>query len=383
MKKKSKREFGSLRDLPSGMVQASYKIGGRTIYNPKAFHTNGEARNWLATEQYKLITGYAPTEPPRVKSLSFSECASEYLSLKTNMHGRPLSPSYVAKCQSHISGKLATFAEVPIADITTKMVEAWWVKETGRGHMASTSNAYRFLRAVLRKAIRDGDLLGANPCQISGAGSAKTGIELTAPTEEEMRKIISQAPRQLSMYLTLSFVAALRFEEATALRIRDVIRTSENGRVRYALHISRSVSRVGGNFIIGPTKSEAGNRVTHLPSSIYGQLENYIETLGSDSNSLLFPSSRTGSYMHNSVLNKQLRRACKSAGITDKHFTLHSLRRGGATALAEKGGTTAEVQALLGDSSFAAALLYVKTTSRLDSLLEKIDVCGVSQREHG
>jgi hypothetical protein len=94
MKRQTKREFGSIRELPSGKFQATYKLEGRTIYNPAAFLTRGEARTWLATEQYKLISGEQPVSPQMPNSITFGICASEYLALSTNRDGYPLRPGF-------------------------------------------------------------------------------------------------------------------------------------------------------------------------------------------------------------------------------------------------------------------------------------------------
>ncbi|MEY4989928.1 MAG: hypothetical protein RIS08_154 [Actinomycetota bacterium] len=378
MKKSSKREFGSIRMLDSGKFQATYKFGGRTIYNPQAFLTKGEAKSWLAAEQFRLMNGERPDKLKKPQPCTFGECATEYLELKTNRDGYPLSPSYVAKCQQHLKGKLSVFVNEDIATISSQMIEAWWVRETRQGHRASTANAYRFLRAVLRKAVRDGQHDGPNPCQILGAGSAKSGSQLAAISSSELASIVSFASPQFAVYLTLSFVAAMRFEEATALRVSDVIKTQIDGAPSYSLRISKSVVRVGGEFVVGPTKTKAGSRITHLPTSIHGMLENYLGSLTDGPESLLFPSEQQGTYIHNSVLNKQLKRVCNAAGLESKRFTLHSLRRGGATALSENGATPAEVQQLLGDQSLAAAMLYVRPTTRLAALIEKFDLSGVS-----
>jgi integrase len=378
MKRNIKREFGSIRDLASGKFQASYKFEGRTKYNPKSFLTKVEAKNWLASEHYKILRGL-PLEPkPKKSDVTFGQCARRYLETKTNRLGYPLSPNYVAKSEYLLRGKLAGFAGRSIESITPKMIEDWWSKETRNGHRASTAFAYRFMRAVFNRAIRDEERLGVNPCQIVGAGSAQSGRELNAFSEEDLRSVIRASSRQFAMYLTLSFVAALRFEESSALRKCDVVRGEFNGNVTYSLRISRAVVRVHGEFLIVPPKSEEGKRITHLPRSIYPQLEGFLQELGGGPEALLFPSKLGGTFTHHSVLNKQLKTACEAAGLDPRNYSLHSLRRAGATALAQNGGTLAEVRKLLGDKSFAAAMLYVKPTSRLESLIEKFDVSGVS-----
>jgi len=378
MKKQTKREFGSIRELQSGKFQASYKLEARTIYNPQAFLTRGEAKAWLASEQYKLMNGEKPESLRRPKSITFGECAADYLALKTDRNGYPLRPSYRAKCELHLRGKLAGFVNLEITKITSQLIERWWVDETRLGHRTSTANAYRFLRAVLNKAIRDDQHKGPNPCQVKGAASASTGTKPRAFSTEELRRVVAHASPQLAIYLMLSFIAALRFEEATALRVCDVVRQEKDGQVMYSLRIARAVVRIGGEFLIGPTKTEAGNRITPLPRAIYSRLEDYLAGLSSEAESLLFPSELHGTFIHNSVLNKQLKRACEAAGIDGKRFSLHSLRRGGATSLSENGATPAEVQQLLGDASLDAAMRYIKPTTRLSQLVEKFELESVS-----
>jgi integrase len=380
MRKTGRREFGSMRVLKSGKIQASFKMEGRTIYGPNAFLTKTEAKQWLSEQQYLLNFGdYKPKTDNTADTWLFGDYAMHYLELKTSSKGRALSPAYVAKCKQHLSGSLACFAGRALSSISKSDVDEWWADGLKSGKITSRSNAYRFLKAVLNKAIEDEVLQTRNPCRVKGAGSASTGVEIYTPSRDELRRLVAVSPIDFAAYSAISFSALLRFEEATSLTIGDLTRHSSPNGVRYKVSVTKSVARVDGEFILGPTKSEEGNRETFLPPEFNGLIEKYLSTLQSPQPSaLLFPSVRGGTFMHNSVIQKQLHRYRAIAGLTQKGFTLHGLRRGGATAFSELGGTFAEVKDLLGDSSSEAAQRYVRSTQRKNELPNLLFKDGVS-----
>jgi integrase len=381
VKKQSRREFGSMRELKSGKIQASFKLDGKTIYGSRAFLTRTEAKQWLNEQKYLLQIGeYQPKVKGNAERQLFEDYALRYLELKTSSKGKSLSPAYVAKCRQHLSGSLSRFAQSPMASITKDEIDAWWAEGLKSGKVTSRSNAYRFLKAVFNKAIEDEVLLTKNPCRVTGAGSASTGAPIYTPSRDDIQRLISVSPVRFAAYAAISFSALLRFEEASCLTVGDLSKHSSADGVRYKVSITKSVSRVNGEFILGPTKSEEGNRETFLPPEFNTLIENYIATLTSTHPAaLLFPSERGGTFVHNSVVQKQLHRLRKKAGFTQQGFTLHGLRRGGATAFSEIGGTFAEVKELLGDSSSEAAQRYVRSTQRKTELPNLLFKDGVSE----
>lgn len=380
MRNRTRREFGSMRELKSGKVQASFKLEGKTIYAPRAFLTRTEAKQWLSEQKYLLQIGeYKPQAKSSTDRWLFGDYALRYLELKTSSKGKSLSPAYVAKCKEHLSGSLARFTKRPIASVTKDEIDAWWAEGLKSGKVTSRSNAYRFLKAVFNKAIEDEVLMTKNPCRVTGAGSASTGVPIYTPSRDDIQRLISVSPVRFAAYAAISFSALLRFEEASCLTVGDLSKHSSADGVRYMVSITKSVSRVNGEFILGPTKSEEGNRETFLPPEFNALIENYLATLPSThATALLFPSKRDGSFMHNSVIQKQLHRWREKAGLTQQGFTLHGLRRGGATAFSEVGGTFAEVKELLGDSSSEAAQRYVRSTQRKTELPNHLFKDGVS-----
>ena len=380
MRKASRREFGSMRVLKSGKIQASFKVEEKTVYGPSAFLTRTEAKQWLNEQMYLLQVGdYQPKTRNTGDTSLFCDYAILYLELKTSSKGKSLSPSYVAKCKQHLSGSLACFAQKSIASISKIDVDAWWADGLKSGKITSRSNAYRFLKAVINKAIEDEVLHTKNPCRVKGAGSASTGVPIYTPSRDELKQLIAVSPVDFAAYAAISFCALLRFEEASCLTVRDLSSHASAEGTRYMVSVTKSVARVNGQFILGPTKSEQGNRETFLPPEFNVLIENYLATLPSlEPSALLFPSMRGGTFLHNSVIQKRLHRFRSRAGLTQDGLTLHGLRRGGATAFSELGGTFAEVKDLLGDSSSEAAQRYVRSTQRKNELPNRLFKQGVS-----
>jgi hypothetical protein len=91
------------------------------------------------------------------------------------------------------------------------------------GEITSRSNAYRFLEAVLKKAIEDGALQTRNPCMIRGAGSASTGVEIYTPSREDLRRLVAVSPIDFATYAaifsphSLGFRGKLASQSATYL----------------------------------------------------------------------------------------------------------------------------------------------------------------------
>jgi len=66
---------------------------------------------------------------------------------------------------------VAPFEDVPLRALTPAVVREWYASaQLGSGGRTSIMQSYRFLRAVMNTAVRDGAIV-KNPCQIAGAGA--------------------------------------------------------------------------------------------------------------------------------------------------------------------------------------------------------------------
>ncbi|MGY1705320.1 tyrosine-type recombinase/integrase [Geodermatophilus sp. SYSU D00697] len=187
-----------------------------------------------------------------------------------------------------------------------------------------------------------------------GAGTPKASRPSRALTAAEALQLAEQlggyrrTERYRALVLVLAF-GGLRFGEATALRRADVL---PGGRLR----VERSVRRVGGRWVVGEPKTDAGHRTVTLPAAIAAVLEYHLEKhVGPSPDALLFSTS-SGGYLARSNWNSTFRRAADAMGLPA--VRPHELRHTGATLAAATGATTKELMRRLGHSSPAAALLY-------------------------
>ncbi len=122
------------------------------------------------------------------------------------------------------------------------------------------------------------------------------------------------------------------------------------------MRVERSVRRVGGRWVVGDPKTDAGRRTVTLPAAIVALLEEHVEKhVPASPDSLLFSTS-SGGYLARSNWNGTFRRAADAIGLPA--VRPHELRHTGATLAAATGATTKELMRRLGHSTPAAALLY-------------------------
>jgi integrase len=154
-------------------------------------------------------------------------------------------------------------------------------------------------------------------------------------------------PRYRAMVLLAAW-GSLRFGELTELRRQDI-----DGHV---VHVLRGVVRVGGGFLVGDPKSDAGKRAVPLPRGLVPVLERHLaQHVGPEPEALLFPAQH-GGHMAPSTLYKVWYPAREKAGRPDLRF--HDLRHTGAVLSAGTGAPLVDIMARLGHSTTAAAMRY-------------------------
>lgn len=378
---RARRKFGYIRLLPSGMYQASYKrtIGGvlRTFYNePECFATEREAEAWLAQEHLLILKGKwtepGTPNPLNTETPTFEQYATRHIELQTNIHGVPLKPSTKEKYRSYINGPLRDFKRVRLSDISKIAVDEWWSKTVRSGKLTTSSKAYKFLHAVMKRAIADGYYQLANPCQVRGAHNATTGVATYTPSLSEVAAILEHMPLNLQAMTVLATFSAMRFGEVSALTAGDLKRIDVNGVQRYEVSITKSVTYVGREFLLGTPKNQAGMGTVVLSSAATSLLDEYLGSLGDiEEQRLLFPY-KDGGYMPNHHYARALKNARQAAQLPDRRITPHALRRAGGTSYANNGANLGEVMKFIRDSTPKAALSYIKDTDRALGLAESM-----------
>ena len=381
IRKLNYRTFGSVKLLESGKFQASYKrtIGGKpkTFYGPKAFATKTEANNWLTTEANLLLTNKwtDPNEPSPINTVApvFGVYAMRHIRLQTSSSGKNLKPSTVEKYEAYCKKYLSKFADIPLDQITKSIVDEWWATAVAKGKLTTASKAYKFLHAVLARALADGWIKGGiNPCQVKGAQSASTGQKTYTPTMDEVSLVAQKIDPEYRVMVLVSAYAALRFSESSALRRRHFRLIESEGKWRYEITIQDAVTYVGGRFILGEPKNLKGAGKVLVASSLTPLISSHLDSMNDQSKEALVFPDPNGGYLHNFRLAKAMKSARKRAGLSDKGITPHSLRRAGGTEYGNCGANLTEVKDFIRDSSTNAALRYIQSTNRTSGLAESM-----------
>jgi integrase len=341
----TKRTFGTVDELPSGRYRARYR-GPDGRRHAKVFSTKADAWAWLATQQTDLLrkTWRAPTARCR----TVDDYAQDYLARNDLRESTRI--LYAGLWRHHLA---TTWGDVPVDEVTPAAVRSWHAKAGRTTGPTALAQAYRLLRAILNVAVAD-EAIASNPCRLRGAGTPKASRPSRALTAAEALQLAEQLgkDRRTERYRALLLVLAfggLRFGEATALRRSDVL---PGGRLR----VERSIRRVGGRWVVGDPKTDAGHRTVTLPAAVAAVLKEHLEKHVAATQEALLFSTSSGGYLARSNWNSTFRRAADAIGLPA--VRPHELRHTGATLAAATGATTKELMRRLGHSSPAAALLY-------------------------
>jgi integrase len=338
--------FGAVDRLPSGRYRARY-VGPDGRRRTKVFgNSKAEARAWLAAQQTALIRkGWRAPEAGR---RTVGEYAHDYLS--RNDLRESTQALYASLWLHHLA---EAWGRLPVDEVTPAAVRSWHAQAARTIGPTALAQSYRLLRAILNLAVAD-EAIASNPCRLRGAGTPKARRPSRALTATEALQLAEQlqkntrTARYHALLLVLAF-GGLRFGEATALRRSDVL---PGGRLR----VERSVRRIGGDWVVGEPKTEAGRRTVTLPNAVAAALTDHLDRHVQDVPDALLFGTASGGYLARSNWNQTFRRAAVALGIPA--VRPHELRHTGATLAAATGATTKELMRRLGHSSPAAALVY-------------------------
>lgn len=258
MKKKTRRGFGAIRKLPSGRYQASYKSpDGVRRTAPRTFASKIDDEGLLALKRKEIDTNsWKDDDKEGLDDLTFNEFAERHIQLQNTRSGQPLKPSTVEHYRKLLKGPLKPFSKKLVASISKKEVDDWWISVTISGKRTTASKAYKLLGAVLKRAVEDG-VISSSPCSVRGAQSDNSGKEIVCPTLEEVAKIAIAMGGSLETMVLLMSYGGLRYGEITEFRQKDFKAVKSEGEEYFELQVSRAVTYVNKEFIVGSPKSKA------------------------------------------------------------------------------------------------------------------------------
>lgn len=371
LNKKNRRMFGYIRKLPSGRFQASY-VGpdGTRNYAPRSFRAKQDANAFLSAVDVALSNNTwvkheksAKAENSSPKPLTMRGIYDEFIDYR-GIRGTPLKASTQELYARTLAVTLGTFVDEPLDSITSNQVSDWYLSRVKTGKVTTASKGYKLLKAMLSYSVRRG-YIATNPCDVPGAQSASTGVDINIPEPEQVLVIAKRMPDNLGFAVLLQAYGALRFEEWTELRRKDVEIYEHGGEEHLRLKIHRAVVRVGGVFIVGSPKSKMSRRTIEVTSSLIPLMREHLDNrVAKSPEALLFPLPGATTHLPHYVFMKRWGKALVASSIPRGYFRPHSLRHFGATEMMRQGANFAELKVWLGDSSLQALERYLHPTDR-------------------
>lgn len=350
MARRGKRDFATIRQLPSKRWQVRYT-------GPDGIRRNGahtflrkvDADAYVADKRREInreVWDAADHDKPQ--RITFGAYAAGWLANR-QVAGRPIKARTREHYQNILDDHLLdTFGSRQLAAIKPKDVREWY-EATLVDRPTMRSHAYSLLRTILGSAVID-EIVDTNPARITGAGRAKRVHKIRPASIEELAALTEAMPERLRLMVTLASWCALRFGEAVELRRGDIDLRDEVIRVR------RAATRVGGTFAITTPKSDAGVRDVDIPPHIIPMIEDHLaKYVDKGRHSLVFPTESDG-HLQPSTLYRHWYKARGTVGRPDLRW--HDLRHSGAVLAAATGASLAELMERLGHSTPQAALRY-------------------------
>lgn len=349
-----RRDWGRIRQLPSGRWQARYPgPDGLLRPAPTTFETRKAAASWLSDKQAEINRD--EWIDPDAGKVKLAEYGAKWII------ERPLEETtrerYEYAFRLHVVPYLG---ELGVGEIKEGRVRAWWKQLADEGvGQASRAKAYRVLRAIMNTAADD-LVIRRNPCRIPKAGDDGSA-ERQALTVSEVFAVADAVTPRYRMLVLLGAFTSLRFGELAALTRADLDLDQCEVKVRKSQAELR-----GGRQMIKKPKSQAGVRTVAVPKILLGELRAHLERYAqAGPDGVLFVGPKGGRLRRHNFRKVWLA-ALADSKITKKDVHFHDLRHTGNDLAARAGATTKELMTRMGHASMRAALIYQHASRERD-----------------
>ena len=267
-------------------------------------------------------------------------------------------------CRQTVNG--AAFGKIPLSKLNAVHVRELQKVLAAQFSTRTTNDTMSFLKQGIEAAVND-RLINWNPCN---------GIETLRRTEDQARdtthrcldrdeveRFTEQATKNESRHLNLYTVLL-----QTGLRLGEAIAFSPSDVHGDQLDIHKTVTRENtGYYIREQTKTEAGRRVVPLTNSARAAIreEMRLQEMLTGAISIDKPvfQNNSGGILLNDVINKDIERICKKAGI--ERFTAHAFRATFISRCVEGGMPIKELMEICGHKDVQMTLaLYAHSNSQ-------------------
>lgn len=321
----SKRQFGSIRKLPSGKWQARYPDGlGRMVPAPTTYKTKADAALFLAAVEADLARG--TFIDPRGGRITFAEECEQWLERPDKR------PNSVVRDRQALAVFLPELGSRPLASITPMHVQSALDARARIAASATVARDFSALRAVFNSGMH-ADLLGRSPCRKTALPRVRPPYRVVL-SPAELEKLAGAVPPRYRALILVAGVLGLRWGEAVDLRIRDI------DFLRRTVTVAQTVEEVMGQLrLVTEAKTRSSLRSMAAPEFLVEMLADHLATHRPDTRddleALVFVGRR-GGVLRRRFSERIFAPAVQKAGL-DPSLTFHGLRHSAITALVEAG----------------------------------------------
>jgi integrase len=321
----SKRQFGSIRKLPSGRWQARYPDGlGRMVPAPTTYQSKADAGLFLAGVEADMARG--TFIDPRGGRITFAEWSEQWLERPDKRLNS------IVRDRQAVAVFLPELGSRPLASITPMHIQAAVDARSRVAAPATVARDFSALRAVFNAAVH-ADLLGRSPCRKAALPRVRPPHRVVLGPAELERLARAVPPRYRALILVAG-VLGLRWGEAVGLRVRDV------DFLRRTVTVAQTVEEVKGQLrLVTEAKTRSSLRTMAAPDFLIEVLANHLRShradVQGDPEALVFVGPRGGVLRHR-FADRIFAPAVERAAL-DPSLTFHGLRHVAITAMVDAG----------------------------------------------
>ncbi|RVU27183.1 site-specific integrase [Streptomyces antnestii] len=359
-RRKSRRNFGRIRKLPSGRFQARYPGPDGVLRSAgKTFATTTDADRWLSKKRIEIEEGR--WLDPAEGQTTVRDWSARWLAAVSPQLKHKTQASYRSLINSLIN---PTLGDRELASLRPIAVTEWVGAMNTKGLSASRiRQAYRVLSQVMRSAV-DNDMIAQTPCR----GVRLPRMPQTEPhilTPLEASRIVRSAAKPHDLLIALLAYAGLRVGEAFALRRADIDVSAG------LVLVDENLAEANGKLVFDTPKSHQ-KRLLRIGPSLAKRLADYLETFEGGDDALLFTTPAGKPLRYNQWRKAYFDPAVAAAGLTD--VTPHDLRASHGTWVADRYGVMTAAHRLGHSNASVTTRHYARPVAgRDDQVAEAAD----------
>jgi integrase len=296
------------------------------------------------------------------QSPTVAAVVAEHISLLTGV-APGQQTRYRSQLRDHLGGRLGS---TPIELVGLRDIAGWLHEMQAKGLAPKTiANVHGLLSSAMKTAIRLGYRTD-NPCHgVKLPKGTAASDEMCLLTSAEVGLIVSQLTPRYRPLVRFLVGTGLRWGEATALQVGDVVLDGAAPSVRVVRAWKRGED---GRPYLGPPKTKRSRRTVSLPDALVDELRPLVTGRGGDE--FLFVNALGGPVLHATFWPKHWAKAIERAqhpvapdGKPDptaprltKSPRIHDLRHSHASWLIAQGTDLFVVQRRLGHESITTTM---------------------------